>query len=304
MVIFIIMTLREIYSKNIEKKNSFFKQKIPVISFEIFPPKDDEDGKKLDKLISHLEILKKYKPAFISLTYGAGGTTQNKSLGIIKRIQRELGLNIMPHFTCVCNSREQVHGYLNEITELGIKNILALRGDIPEGVKSTSFDFNYANELVDFIKSETNLSIAVAGYPEGHIECPDLMSDLKNLKRKVDSGADVVYTQMFFDNDKYFEFCDLAKAEDIEVPIIPGILPIMSYHQLDRMLSMARVSVPDSLMSKLDKFKDNPEDIKRIGVEFATCQCQQLIDSDIEGLHFFTLNTSSSISQILDNLSL
>lgn len=303
MVIFIIMTLREIYSKHKEGVNGFFAQKVPVISFEIFPPKDDEDGKKLDKLLGHLAILKKYNPAFISLTYGAGGTTQNKSLSIIKRIQKELGLNIMPHFTCVCNSREQVHGYLNEISQLGIKNILALRGDIPNGVEAINFDFNYANELVDFIKSETNLSIGVAGYPEGHIECPDLMSDLKNLKRKVDSGADVIYTQMFFDNDKYFAFCDLANANGIEIPIIPGILPIMSYQQLDRMLSMARVSVPNSLMSQLDKFKENPEDIKRVGVEFATKQCQQLIDSGVAGLHFFTLNTSSSVSQILDNLS-
>lgn len=289
------MTLKEIYCK---------KNKIPVISFETFPPKNDDDGAKLEKLLLHLEILKKYNPAFVSVTYGAGGTTQNTSLEILKKIQKNLGLNVMPHFTCVNNTREQVRKYLKEIQDLGIKNILALRGDIPEGVEQENFDFHYANNLVEFIKSETQLSIGVAGYPECHIDCVDSALDLQNLKRKVDAGADVIYTQMFFDNDKLFSYIDSARNIGVEVPIIPGILPIMSYPQLERMLSMARVSVPSSLMAQLEKYKDNAEDIKKVGIEFASCQCQQLIESEIEGLHFFTLNTSSSISQIMDNLSL
>lgn len=289
------MTLKEIYCK---------KNNLPVISFETFPPKDDEDGAKLEKLLHHLEILKKYNPAFVSVTYGAGGTTQNTSLNILKRIQKDLELTVMPHFTCVNNSKERVKSYLKEIQDLGIKNILALRGDIPEGVEQEHFDFHYANNLVDFIKSETQLSIGVAGYPECHIDCENLALDLKNLKRKVDAGADVIYTQMFFDNDKLFSFIDLARNIGISIPIIPGILPIMSYPQLERMLSMARVSVPKTLMAQLEKYKDNTEDIKKVGVEFSSCQCQQLIDTKTEGLHFFTLNTSSSISQILDNLSL
>lgn len=289
------MTLKEIYCK---------KNNIPVISFETFPPKNDDDGVKLEKLLHHLEILKKYNPAFVSVTYGAGGTTQNTSLNILKRIQKDLELTVMPHFTCVNNTKEKVREYLKEIQNLGIKNILALRGDIPEGVEQEHFDFHYANNLVDFIKSETQLSIGVAGYPECHIDCQDSALDLKNLKRKVDAGADIIYTQMFFDNDKLFSFIDFAKNIGIEIPIIPGILPIMNYPQLERMLSMARVSVPNALMTQLEKYKDNTEDIKKVGVEFASCQCQQLIDAKIEGLHFFTLNTSSSISQILDNLSL
>lgn len=289
------MTLKEIYCK---------KNKIPVISFETFPPKNDEDGVKLEKLLHHLEILKKYNPAFVSVTYGAGGTTQNTSLNILKKIQQDLGLTVMPHFTCVNNSKDQVRKYLKEIQDLGIKNILALRGDIPEGVEQEHFDFHYANNLVDFIKSETQLSIGVAGYPECHIDCQDSSLDLKNLKRKVNAGADVIYTQMFFDNDKFFSFIDSARNVGIEIPIIPGILPIMSYPQLERMLSMARVNVPTPLMTQLEKYKDNAEDIKKVGIEFASCQCQQLIEAEIEGLHFFTLNTSSSISQILDNLGI
>ncbi|MFA7659086.1 MAG: methylenetetrahydrofolate reductase [NAD(P)H] [Candidatus Gastranaerophilaceae bacterium] len=286
------MTLREIYSP---KNNR-------IISFEIFPPKDDSDGVKLSKLLKNLEVLKKHNPAFISLTYGAGGTTQNTSLEIIKKIQKDLKLAVMPHFTCVGNSKNEVKNYLNEIQDLGIKNILALRGDIPENTDLKTMDFKHANELVEFIKSESSLSIGVAGYPEGHIESDNLLLDLKNLKRKVDAGADVIYTQMFFDNDKFFNFVRLAMDAGIEIPIIPGILPVMSYPQLEKMLSMARVTVPKAFMEKLERYKESPEDIKKIGVEFATCQCQKLIDAKVSGLHFFTLNKSHSLSQILDNL--
>jgi len=298
------MTLREIYSKNTQMSCGFSNQKRPIISFEIFPPKNDEDGAKLDKLIDHLGILKQYNPAFISLTYGAGGTTQNSSLEIIKRVQKELGFNVMPHFTCVNTARAHVKEYLKELQDLGIKNILALRGDIPQGVEQKNFDFHYANELVEFIKAETSLSIGVAGYPECHIDCDDLSLDLANLKRKVDAGADAIYTQMFFDNDKFFSFVKHAKEAGISIPIIPGILPIMSYGQLERMLTMARVTLPQSLMNRLERYKDSPEDIKKIGIEFASHQCQQLIDADIAGLHFYTLNTSSSVGKILDNLQL
>lgn len=295
------MTLKDIYAPISDYSNS---KKIPVLSFEIFPPKDDESGEKLDNLLSHLILLKKYNPAFISLTYGAGGTTQNASLNIIKRIQSEIGVRVMPHFTCVGTSREHVQQYLLEIKELNITDILALRGDIPAGVEQKSFDFKYANELVDFIKSKTDLSISVAGYPEGHIECQDFSLDLLNLKRKVDAGADVIYTQMFFDNEKYFSFVEKVQDLGIKIPIIPGILPIKSFQQLEKMLSMAKVTMPTDLMKSLEKHKDNKEDIKKIGVDFATHQCMELIRFGVKGLHFYTLNTSSSVSKIIDNLNL
>lgn len=286
------MTLREIYSKNNDN---------PVISFEVFPPKDDENGEKLQKLLSHLGILKKYNPAFVSLTYGAGGTNQSASLNIIEKIQK-LEMCVMPHFTCVNSSKDNVENYLKTVKDLGIKDILALRGDIPHGIKQENFDFKYANELVGFIKSKKDFSIAVAGYPEGHMECKNPTEDLLNLKIKVDNGADAIFTQMFFDNDKYFHFVESARKIGIETPIIPGILPIRSFAQLEKMLSMAKVTLPDKLMYRLEKYKDSPEDIKKIGIDFATCQCQQLIDEEVEGLHFYTLNTSSSVGQILDNL--
>jgi methylenetetrahydrofolate reductase (NADPH) len=286
------MTLKEIYYK---------KNKI-VISFEIFPPKNDEDGTKLEKLLNHLRILKKYNPALVSLTYGAGGTTQDASLNIIKKIKNKLDLTVMPHFTCVGSSAAHVENYLNEIKSLGIENILALRGDIPEGILRESFDFHYANELVSFIKLKTQFSIAVAGYPEGHIECSDLDTDLKHLKLKIDAGANVIYTQMFFDNEKYFKFIDSIQKQGIETPVIPGILPIMNFNQLEKMLSMAKVTLPATLMGKLEKYKDKPDEVKKIGIDFASNQCQELIDSGASGLHFFTLNTSFATSTILDNL--
>lgn len=303
MIKLVIMTLKEIYSKQNEYSSSSDIQKKPIISFEIFPPKNDESGERLDKLLSHLAILKKYNPAFISLTYGAGGTTQNASLNIIQKIQSELNVRVMPHFTCVGSSEEQVEKYLSEIKTLGIKDILALRGDIPEGIEQKNFDFQYANELVCFIKSKTDLSIGVAGYPEGHIECEDYSLDLKNLKRKVDAGTDAIYTQMFFDNKKFFSFIEQAKKTGINVPIIPGILPIMSFQQLEKMLTMAKVTMPKKLMDQLEKYKNNNDDVKKVGIEFASSQCQELINFGVKGLHFFTLNTSISVSKILDNLS-
>lgn len=289
------MDLKQIYSNKDSKT---------VISFEVFPPKDDFDGSKLYKLIQNLGVLKKYNPALISLTYGAGGSNRDASLHIIATIQQHLQLTVMPHFTCVCADRQSVKNYLNEIQKLNIKNILALRGDIPEGCSHACDGFEYACDLVEFISKETNLSIGVAGYPEGHIACDDPALDLIHLKKKVDAGADVIYTQMFFDNTKFFKFCERAKKLGIEVPIIPGILPISNYNSLSRMLSMARVTLPDSLMYKLEKYKDSNEDSKKVGIEFAINQCQELLDNGVKGLHFFTLNTSASCCQILDNLNI
>lgn len=295
------MNLDEIYSNTKMNNRGFFSKKNPAISFEVFPPKNDESGEKLAKLLNHLKVLKNYNPAFVSLTYGAGGTGQAKSFDIIKQIQA-LGLSVMPHFTCVCSEKKHIKEYLTEIESIGIRNILALRGDIPEGAAVKDFDFHYANELVEFIKEETNLGIGVAGYPEGHIECNDFFLDLENLKRKVDAGASAIFTQMFFDNDKFFNFVQSARNAGITVPIIPGILPISSCNQLDRMLSMARVTLPDALKLKIEMFKDSPEDIKKLGIEYATQQCQQLIESEVSGLHFYTINSSLAVSQILDNL--
>lgn len=288
------MFLRDIYLKN-----------ETIISYEIFPPKGDETGEKLEKLYSELKILKNYKPSLVSVTYGAGGSNRSKSLDIVSYIKNDLELNVMPHFTCVCSKKEDIEQYLKKINKLDIKNILALKGDEPQDITVCYRDFRYANELVEFIKKETNLSIAVAGYPEGHIDAPDLDSDIANLKRKISAGGEVVFTQMCFDNDKFFNYVEKLEKQNINVPIAFGILPILSYKQFCNMMEMAKVSIPKKLLNGLEKYKDNSEDIKKLSIDFASEQCQNLIDLKlISGLHFYTLNKSYSTSKILENLNL
>jgi methylenetetrahydrofolate reductase (NADPH) len=208
----------------------------------------------------------------------------------------------MPHFTCVTTEKKHIDEYLKNLQKMEIENILALRGDIPEGMNPENFDFQHANEIVEYIKSKTNLSIGVAGYPEGHISCNDFDLDMKYLKQKVNAGADAIFTQMFFDNDKFFQFRDYAKNIGINVPITAGIMIIRGTKQLEKMLSMGRITLPDDLKNLLEKHKDNPDDIKKIGTDFATKQCQNLVDNGIAGLHFYTLNSSKAICEVLDNI--
>ena len=279
------MKLREIYKSGFN------------ISFEVFPPKTDE---KTENLFAELEILKKYNPAFVSLTWGAGGN-RNSSVGLIKRILG-LGLNVMPHFTCICSSKSFVKEHINYLRELGIENILALRGDIPDDKTLCCNDFKYANELVEFIRVNSDLSIGVAGYPEGHIEAENLEEDLKNLKRKVNAGADVIFTQLFFNNDKFLNYVDLIRQEGINVPVIAGIMPIMSKKQVEKMTSLARITIPAKLADKIEKFEQYPDDMKKLGIEYASVQCEQLIKEGVEGLHFYTLNKSVIVKEILNNI--
>jgi len=287
------------------KLSDIYKSSNLVVSYEIFPPKDDENGEKLNKLYSELELLKKYNPSLVSVTYGAGGSNRNLSLNIISHIYNEIKLNVMPHFTCICSKKEDIEAYLKEIQKFNIENILALRGDEPKNNTVCYRDFSYANELVEFIKANTDLSVAVAGYPEGHIDAPDLDTDIKNLKRKLNAGGEVIFTQMCFDNDKFFEYADKLNKSSITVPIAFGVLPVLSFKQFEKMMSMASVSIPKKLSEGLDKFKDNPDDVKKLGIDFATEQCQKLIESElVSGIHFYTLNKSYSTSKILDNLGL
>lgn len=285
------MKLKEIYSQN--KTN---------ISFEIFPPKDDFDGNKTYKLFDEIDILTKYNPAMISVTYGAGGSNKDKSYNIVKELVNK-NINVMPHFTCVCSSKAQIDNYLNDLINLNIENILALRGDEPQNNDICYLDFRFANELVEYLQLKTNFSIAVAGYPEGHVLAPDLKTDIQNLKKKLNAGADIIITQMFFDNQKLYEYIDLLEKENITQPVIAGILPIISYTQLEKMLTLAKVTLPKKLIDGIEKYKDNKNDIKLFGIDFATEQCQNLIENNIKGIHIYTLNKSYSTTKILDNLN-
>ncbi len=293
------MKLKEIYNSN-----------KPVISFEIFPPKAqtaDELSVKINELFLELNVLAKFNPAFVSVTYGAGGSTREATLDIVIKLKKELKIQPMPHFTCVGSSRGNIIEYLRSIEEAGIDNILALRGDPPKGetcfVKPVD-GFGYANELVEFIKANTNLGIAVAGYPECHTECCSLEADVENLKKKVDSGAEVIITQVFYDNKSWFNFLEKTQQKDINIPIIPGILPITAFSQIERIIGLSGCKLPESLSQKLEKFKDDKEAIKQIGVEFATNQVNELLDSEVSGIHFYPLNKSTAVKAVLENIKI
>lgn len=291
------MKLKEIYgNKDVHKGEAFQKAK-PVISFEVFPPKGGSD--EYPALLKELELLRRYNPALVSLTWGAGGNNNN-SFELIKIINEKF--NLMPHFTCVCNSCENVANHIKDIDSLNIDNILALRGDEPQDIKVCHTDFRYADELVRFIKSKSALSVAVAGYPEGHIEAPSLEADIQNLKKKVDEGAEAIYTQLFFDNEKFYSYIERVNDAGIKLPIVAGIMPILSMNQVMRMTSMAKISVPSKLMCKLEKYRNSPSDMKKFGVDFASEQCSSLISYGVDGLHFFTLNKAASTMNILDNI--
>lgn len=274
------------------------------VSVEVFPPKDDVDGSKLVKLTNNLQVLKQHNPTFVSLTYGANGSSRDSSLSLISHIKENLNIDVMPHFTCVNTSRETVLNYIKDIENLGIKNILALRGDIPQGVTQSNFDFKYASELLRFIRevSKDDFSIGVAGYPETHIEASSPEEDLAHLKEKVDCGADAIFTQLFFDNDKFYRFVEKVR-KFTDIPIVAGIMPVISKKQIDRMIAMSNVFIPQRLSELLNLYEES-EVIKRIGVDFSTKQCNDLLNHGVKCLHFFTLNTARATDAILNNLGL
>jgi len=213
----------------------------------------------------------------------------------------------MPHYTCVGSSKDNILEYLKKIEEAGIKNILALRGDPPKG--ETCFvkpkdGFGYANELVDFIKANTDLSIAVAGYPECHPECCSIEDDTDNLKRKIDCGAEAVITQLFYDNNSYFDFIKKTEKKGIHIPVIPGILPVTAYSQIERIVSLSGCKLPEDFQLKLTANKEDKEAIKQIGLDFAVNQCNELLQNGVKGLHFYTLNKAFAVKTVLENLKI
>ena len=275
----------------------------PAFSFEFFPPKDDEG---FARLFDTIEQLVPSKPIYVSVTYGAGGSTRTKTIDLVGRIKNEIGLESMAHLTCVGSEAEEIKGILEILRDRGIENVLALRGDPPKGEEKFlkhEKGFGYGNELVEFIKKDFDFCVGVAGYPEGHLECPDKAEDLLNLKRKVDAGADFIVTQLFFDNKFYFDFIEKARALGIRVPIIPGIMPILNVKQIKRFTKMCGATLPDALLSKLDTVQDDPEAVRRVGIDHATAQCEKLVTEGAPGIHFYTLNRSNATLKILENLN-
>ena len=285
------------------KIKELFDKGKPVFSFEFFPPKDEGGITVLIDTVKSLQVL---NPSFVSVTYGAGGSTRRKTIEITKRIKQELGIEAMSHLTCVGHSRDEISAILDEIEESGIENIMTLRGDPPRG--ETNFvphpdGFRHANELVAFIKSrKPAMCLGVAAYPEGHPEAPSKEADLANLKRKADAGADFVVTQLFFDHRDYFDLIDRAQGIGIRLPVIPGIMPVTDVTQIKRFTQMCGAKIPPALSAELETADGKKDVVVEIGIRHSTTQCEALLQNGAPGVHFYTLNKSTSTRTILSAL--
>jgi methylenetetrahydrofolate reductase (NADPH) len=276
----------------------------PSISFEFFPPKSDEAAAQLERTIAELGAL---QPAFVSVTYGAGGSTREKTIDIVTRIRGVAGIEAMAHLTCVGSTRDELRTVLARLTEAGIRNVLALRGDPPKGQSAfTAVEggFRYASELIAFIRDTHggHLCLGGAAYPEKHVECGNPAVDLHNLKRKVDQGLDFLITQLFFDNRHYWEFVERARAAGIGVPIIPGLMPITNAAQIERFTVACGATLPFKLGAELDRRRDDPAAVMKLGVAHATSQCIDLLTGGAPGIHFYTLNRSTASKDIFTAL--
>jgi methylenetetrahydrofolate reductase (NADPH) len=272
----------------------------PAFSFEYFPPKDEEGYAALFETIRRLE---QYHPAFVSVTYGAGGSTRGLTLELVRRIQAETGIEAMAHLTCVGATRAGLSETLDQYRAAGIDNVLALRGDPPRGERRLPHsepEYCHANELVEFIRGRYDFCVAGACYPEKHPEAPDLSTDLAHLKRKVDAGVDFLITQLFFENRDYFAFVEQARAFGIEVPILAGIMPITGLSQIKRFTAMCGARIPDRLLARLEGTGGDPVRVQAIGVAHAVEQCRELLAAGVPGIHFYTLNRSPATVYVLE----
>jgi methylenetetrahydrofolate reductase (NADPH) len=267
----------------------------PVVSFEFFPPKTERGYPALFRTI---EELKQLDPSFVSVTWGAGGSTRSKTTELVIQIQTEAGITSMAHLTCVGSSREHVAETLDRLTAAGIENLLALGGDRPEGFEPEPGAFEYASELIDFVRPSWDVCIAGAAYPESHPRSPSPEEDLAMTALKVTSGAEVLITQLFFDNQDYFEFVERASGAGIDVPIVPGIMPVVSTASIRRMTALCGATIPPELGAALDRCEGDDARTLEVGIEWSTRQCRELLDRGAPGLHFYTLNRSPATRRI------
>ena len=276
----------------------------PVFSFEFFPPKTEQGEQNLYAALAELREL---EPSFVSVTYGAGGSTREQTIEIVKQIRERYGLEAMAHFTCVGATEAELRETLDEMLAAGIDNVLALRGDPPVGQEQwvkTEGGLEYSHELVRLIGTDYPFAIGAACFPETHIHASSPAADLAYLAEKVKAGVDFLITQLFFDNSLYFDFLARARAAGIEVPIIPGVMPITHAGQVERMASMCGASIPDGLRRELQARAEHPEAVLDFGVAYATLQCAELLAAGAPGIHFYTLNRSPATRAILSALKL
>jgi len=280
----------------------FSRDDAPVISFEVFPPKSDKAMESLQRVLPRLAAL---EPSYMTVTYGAMGTTRVRTVEVASLIQDEHELECACHLTCVGATKDQIEAQLEHIHDRGLRNIVALRGDPPRGqdeFKAVPGGFSYANELVEFLREDGRFGIAVAGYPEKHLEAPDMATDLANLKRKIDAGGQIVITQLFYDNADYFRFVEETREIGIEVPIVPGLLPIQSLPQIEKLAGMCGAKIPEELRQRLAAGGEDADAVRQAGIDWCIEQSRDLLARGAPGIHYYVLNRASNMEAIFEAL--
>lgn len=282
------------------KITDIFKKQDKTFSFEFFPPKNEIQAVEFG---INLGQLMRLSPSFVSVTYGAGGSNQNTSFGLVEFIQKKIGITCMAHYTCVNATKNKIKNDITYLKNIGIENLMLLRGDPPKG--ETSFEnnidgFNHASDLIEFTKQLGEFSIGGAAYTDKHPESNSLEEDINNLVKKINAGADFLITQFFFDNDQYFKYTELVRAKGIKYRIIPGIIPIISYKQIKKFAQLSGTEIPQHIVQKMEPFKDDPEKIYKLGVNYAINQAKDLLKRGAPGIHFYTLNKSQATIEIYE----
>ena len=280
-----------------------FKEKIPLISFEIFPPKQDTP---IDTIFNSIDELYSLNPDFMSVTYGAGGSTKDRTVEISSYIQNKYNLTSTAHVTCISSTKDEIHKIMNSLKENNIQNVMALRGDYPKYyVPGTLQNDGYKNsvELIDYFKQNSDLCVGAACYPEKHPDAMDLDSDIDFLKRKLDAGADFLVSQMFFDNEMFYDFYDKAIKKGINIPITTGIMPILNKRQINTIVNLTGNSIPKKFRRLLEKYENNPEALKEAGMSYAVSQIIDLLSWGVDGIHIYTMNKPSTAKKILGSIT-
>jgi methylenetetrahydrofolate reductase (NADPH) len=286
------------------KVSELFKKRTEGVSFEFFPPKSPEGRAAFISVANDLEL---YDPLYVSVTYGAGGTTRDRTVSALTWLKRDTDFTVMSHLTCVGATRGEIGRLLDEYRSLGIDNILALRGDPPKNAPDfdpSRGEFPYARDLVALVRQHESFSIAVAVYPEGHGQSPSIEKDMEYTKQKIDAGADFAITQMFFENRHYYAFRDRAEKLGITIPILPGIMPIIDCRKIVEFAGFCNTTVPKDILDRMEPVLDLPEEMRKLGVEFAVRQCEDLRSHGVRYFHFYTMNRSDSASEILAALGM
>lgn len=277
-----------------------FLSKSPVVSFEIFPPKKEAP---IDIIYDTIEGLKKVKPDFISVTYGAGGSNSDRTLEIASNIKNKYNIETLAHLTCYSSTKSKTEGILEQLNKNNVDNILALRGDPPADGSDKKRDYRYAKDLISHIRDFGNFCIGAACYPEGHIECDSLDKDIENIKEKVACGVDFLITQLFFDNEKFYQYKDKLVKKGVDIPVMAGIMPVLSKNQIKKMVSLSGATLPKKFIRIIDRYEYKPKALREAGICYATEQIIDLLSWGVEGIHLYTMNKAEVASEIIGNIS-